>query len=104
VSPHVPDSLTAELPIAPDHGAYAGHFPGSPILPGAVLLDEALYEIGRSRGVDLARWRLASAKFLDIVRPGDGLRLTHAAQNGTIRFSIACGGRMVASGLLRHGD
>lgn len=102
MSSHVPDPLRAELSIAPEHAAYAGHFPGFPVLPGAVLLDEALYEIARSRGMDLTHWRLASAKFLGFVRPGDHLRLEHTAQEGTIRFAITCAGRTIASGVLCH--
>jgi 3-hydroxymyristoyl/3-hydroxydecanoyl-(acyl carrier protein) dehydratase len=97
--------ITSELAIASDHPAYAGHFPGRPILPGAVLLDEALREIGRSRGVELTHWRIASAKFLKTVEPGEPLTLTHSASSGsTIRFVIYSASRIVASGMLAHGD
>ena len=48
--------------IAADHPAFAGHFPGMPILPGAVLLDEVLRIIERDLGIDLTQWQLASAK------------------------------------------
>jgi 3-hydroxymyristoyl/3-hydroxydecanoyl-(acyl carrier protein) dehydratase len=96
--------LRNELRIAFDHAAYAGHFPGFPILPGAVLLDEALHEIGRSRGIDLTQWRIASAKFLEPVRPGDELTIEHSAPNdATIRFVIRAANRAVASGMLSHG-
>ena len=91
----------SSLRIAADHAAYAGHFPGFPILPGAALLDEALHEIEQSRGIDLARWQVASAKFLGTVRPGDELTLEHSASgNTTIRFVIRSPKGTVAAGTL----
>ena len=50
--------------IAADHPAFAGHFPGMPILPGAVLLDEALRIIELDLGIDISQWQLTAAKFL----------------------------------------
>jgi acyl-coenzyme A synthetase/AMP-(fatty) acid ligase/3-hydroxymyristoyl/3-hydroxydecanoyl-(acyl carrier protein) dehydratase len=93
--------LRSELRIAKDHAAFAGHFPGFPVLPGAVLLDEALHQIERSRALDLTRWRIAATKFLATVRPGDALTLEHSATaEGTIRFAIRNAGRAVACGTL----
>jgi acyl-coenzyme A synthetase/AMP-(fatty) acid ligase len=92
---------SSELRIAVGHASFAGHFPGFPILPGAVLLDEALHEIERSRTVDLTHWRLASSKFLQAVRPGDALTVEHSAPGtGTIHFVIRTAGRAVATGTL----
>jgi 3-hydroxymyristoyl/3-hydroxydecanoyl-(acyl carrier protein) dehydratase len=100
-----PGDLECQLSIASDHPVYAGHFPGLPILPGAVLLDEALRAIGRSRGVDLTRWQIAAAKFLKTVAPGEPLTLTHSAPTGaSIRFVISSAGRVIASGMLTYGD
>ena len=97
-------TMCSPIEIAPDHPAFAGHFPKFPVLPGAVLLDEALQAIERERGIDLTDWQIASVKFLDVVRPGDALRLEHAAagKSGSIRFAIFASGeeRMVASGSL----
>jgi len=94
-------AVCTALRIAEDHAAFAGHFPGFPILPGAALLDVVLHEIGRSRAIDLAQWGVASAKFLAIVRPGDDLTLEHSASgDATIRFVIRAADRAVASGLL----
>jgi len=112
--PLTPPELRGELHIAADHPAYPGHFPGFPLLPGAVLLDEALREIARARGIDLTEWRMASAKFLQIVRPGTALSVQHSTSGTpTIRFAILSGTATVASGMLsavapappgRHGD
>jgi 3-hydroxyacyl-[acyl-carrier-protein] dehydratase len=87
--------------IAADHPSFAGHFPGFPVLPGAVLLDETLRTIASARGIDPMMWQISSAKFLDIVRPGDDLVLEHEATSaGLIRFAIHAGSRKVASGTL----
>jgi 3-hydroxyacyl-[acyl-carrier-protein] dehydratase len=89
------------MSIATEHPAYAGHFPNFPVLPGAVLLDEALRIIAGQRAIDVRRWRLASAKFLDAVRPGDALRVEfEATAPDAIRFTILAAGRKVVSGLL----
>jgi 3-hydroxyacyl-[acyl-carrier-protein] dehydratase len=95
------EECRSELVIAADHPSFTGHFPGFPILPGALLLDEALHEIARTRGLDLGQWRVAAVKFLEIVRPGDELILEHsAADEATIRFAVRTATARVASGTL----
>jgi len=80
--------------IAPDHPAFAGHFPGMPILPGAVLLDEALRVIEVDLALDLTQWQIATAKFLERVRPGDALTVEHSGPaNGLVRFTVRVANR-----------
>ena len=87
--------------VPEDHPSFAGHFPKFPVLPGAVLVDEALRIIQSTRGIDLTRWQIASVKFLDVVRPGDVLQLEHAApRTGLIRFTIRAANRIVSRGSL----
>jgi 3-hydroxymyristoyl/3-hydroxydecanoyl-(acyl carrier protein) dehydratase len=96
-------TVHSPMQIPADHPAFAGHFPAFPVLPGAVLLDEALQVMQRAWGIDLTQWQIGSAKFLDAVRPGDALTLEHdAPKNGSIRFTILCEDRTVASGSLRN--
>jgi len=95
--------MQTALQIAADHPSFAGHFPGFPVLPGAVLLDETLRAIASARGIDVTRWRISSAKFLDAVRPRDTLVLEHDAPTAElIRFAIHAGNRKVASGSLAN--
>jgi 3-hydroxymyristoyl/3-hydroxydecanoyl-(acyl carrier protein) dehydratase len=89
------------LMISADHPAYAGHFPGTPILPGVVLLDAALRAIERASNQPCARWQITAAKFQSPVGPGEALTLEHEQlPNGSIRFAIRTVGRAVANGVL----
>ncbi|HEY2676477.1 MAG TPA: hypothetical protein VGI65_05875 [Steroidobacteraceae bacterium] len=93
--------MQSALEISEDHPSYAGHFPGFPVLPGAVLLDEMLKIIEQARGIDLTQWHIASAKFLDAVRPRDKLIVEHdSPAAGLIRFAIRAHDRKVAGGTL----
>lgn len=58
-----------------DHPTAAGHFPGNPIIPGALLLDEVLLAIAEGEGRQVGACVIRSAKFLHPVRPGDRLVL-----------------------------
>jgi 3-hydroxyacyl-[acyl-carrier-protein] dehydratase len=93
--------ISTPLPIAADHPAYSGHFPGQPVLPGVVLLDATLHAL-ESAGIGVsARWDLNSVKFHSAVRPGEALTLQHEMlPNGTVRFAIRTADRSVASGVL----
>jgi 3-hydroxyacyl-[acyl-carrier-protein] dehydratase len=63
------------LGFAPDHPTAAGHFPGHPIMPGALLLDEVVLAIAAGEGGKAGAPTVRSAKFLHPVRPGDRLAL-----------------------------
>ena len=94
------DALT--LTIAAEHPALAGHFPGAPILPAVLLLDEIVcaLETGGST-VAGGHWHISTAKFVRPVRPGETLTFGHERlPNGSIRFSVSHGGQRVAHGVL----
>ena len=90
---------TAERTLANPHPAAEGHFPGNPVIPGAVLLAETLSAVSAGVGADLSGARVRSAKFLAPARPGDRLVIEYErAAGGAIRFSCAAGGRAVLRG------
>lgn len=95
--------MTIEIPleIAADHPAFAGHFPGEPIVPGVVLLDESLSTVAGHLGVGLAGCTVVSAKFLSPARPGETLVLALAAgTDGRWRLDVRSGERALASAVL----
>lgn len=115
-TPATPPSGVAEdflqaIEIAAEHPAFAGHFPGRPILPGVVLLDQVLLAMSPwlaagSPGKPPPRYEIANAKFLSPVTPGESLQLHAMRQTGdnadSIRFELSCGARKVASGTIKR--
>lgn len=70
--------MRVPLEISRDHPAFAGHFPGRPIVPGVVLFDHALRAISATCGLDEATpatctYDVGNAKFLSPVSPGEPL-------------------------------
>jgi len=87
--------------IRADHPALAGHFPGVPILPGVLLLDETLRALEQAESLALTQWRIGRAKFLKPVRPGETLLVEHQRlPNGSVRFLISSAAQLVAKGML----
>jgi 3-hydroxymyristoyl/3-hydroxydecanoyl-(acyl carrier protein) dehydratase len=98
-----PDQALISLALPPAHPAFAGHFPGRPILPGVVQVDWA---------VQLAQSYLASGfssacdfqvKFRRVVTAGEDLfldlRIDRARR--VVLFSYRVGDAIVSSGRIR---
>jgi 3-hydroxymyristoyl/3-hydroxydecanoyl-(acyl carrier protein) dehydratase len=88
--------------ISPDHPSLAGHFPGAPIVPGVVVLDEVV--------AALAEWRqdsqltgIPSVKFVGPIKAGQsfviGFDSTNTAEN-QIDFCCQLDRRVVVEGRL----
>lgn len=89
------------LQIAADHPAGAGHFPGNPIIPGALLLAEVLRSIGLATKNNFVSCNVKSAKFQHPARPGDLVAITYShPAPGVIDFQCAVAGTSVLSGVI----
>ena len=92
-----PDHWT--VPV--DHPAFAGHFPGRPIVPGVVLLDHVIRLADHRQTAPVSAWHVSQAKFLSPVEPGETLRFElQGDQRGGWRFSVRTEQRQVAAGSL----
>ncbi len=101
MSAAVAGGSVATWTVPVDLPAFAGHFPGRPIVPGVVLLDRMLGLIAAGQGRTPVGWSIANAKFLSPVGPGETLTFTWRTRpGGAIEFAISGAGGTVASGLL----
>jgi len=91
----------AAIDIPADHPAFAGHFPGTPILPGVVLLDEAFHVIATALDAAPDHCTLTAVKFMNIVRPGQQLILRfESLPSGRVQFELESAGQVAATGTL----
>jgi 3-hydroxyacyl-[acyl-carrier-protein] dehydratase len=89
--------------IPGSHPSLAGHFPGQPIVPGVLVLDQAVALVLR----DYPSKRLAeltNAKFLAPVLPGDEVTVSCSEAAGGLVIICEVAGRTVLRGLLHLGD
>lgn len=84
--------------IDTDHPALPGHFPGQPVVPGVVLLDQVAAAVEHWQGRTLQR--LAQVKFLQPLLPGQDAELALSADGARVRFSIVAADREIANGIV----
>jgi len=91
-----------EITFPSDHPTGPGHFPGNPIIPGAVLLAEVLRLMAASLGVALSPCHIKSAKFSHPTRPGDCVAIEFSGGAGNdIKFQCTVGDNIVLTGTVK---
>ncbi|HEY8682964.1 MAG TPA: hypothetical protein VIM06_07315, partial [Rhodanobacter sp.] len=91
------------LCVEAEHPALPGHFPGHPLVPGVILLEQVALALRAWRGQRLVR--VLEAKFVAPLLPTQRavLRLTEADAAGAgkrIRFEIQRDGSLLARGMV----
>jgi acyl-coenzyme A synthetase/AMP-(fatty) acid ligase/3-hydroxymyristoyl/3-hydroxydecanoyl-(acyl carrier protein) dehydratase len=100
-------SASASWPIAADHPAFAGHFPGRPLLPGVVLLSLVMETLAGAAALQAllgATPQVDNVKFLAAVGPGAVVRVALRPQGSGVAFDLQVGTQTVARGQLRPGS
>ncbi len=75
------------LPIPYEHRCFADHFPGAPLVPGALLLKWIMGLLAEA-GCGQIHY-LKQVKFLAPVQPGDDLRICITPGTGALTFAVA---------------
>ena len=111
--------ITGERELRPDEPHFAGHFPGTPIMPGVLVTDALAQTSGllwgfskivrnngeRSGTPEIFFLAAASIKYTNPAYPGELLRLSARAERSFDRlhhYSVeaVCGRKIIAKGTL----
>lgn len=87
--------------IAAEHPALPGHFPGQPLVPGVLLLEQVAQALRTWRGERLVR--VLEAKFMAPLLPGQeaSLQLAQSKTNDArVQFQIQRDGILLARGMV----
>ena len=68
------------------HPAIAGHFPGNPVVPGVLILDQVSTALFELSGMHVVRFE--QVKFLSILPPDEAAHVTCEIDNEHAKFQI----------------
>lgn len=88
----------APVCIGADHPCLAGHFPGYPVVPAVLLLEQVANVLRVWRGERLAR--VIEAKFVAPLLPDQCAELVLWVVDARLRFEIRHNGALLARGLI----
>ena len=87
----------ARFTVPAGHPCLPGHFPGEPVVPGVVLLEQVLCALGVPPG---APRELAWVKFQRPLMPGQEAIVRAREAAGQWRFEVRHDGDLLASGVV----
>ncbi|MBE9515748.1 MAG: hydroxymyristoyl-ACP dehydratase [Proteobacteria bacterium] len=91
------------MKIAADHPSLAGHFPGNPIVPGVVLLDEVIAAFREYSEKPVVISAMPNIKFLSPLLPEKVFDISFdQKKEGLVSFGMQSEGAVIVSGQLRY--
>ena len=93
-------TLRRETPfiIPAGHPSLAGHFPGAPVVPGVVLLEEILLEAQACFGERMRIVSIPQVKFLAPLLPDEQASAHLELDKQVLRFRVERGERILVQG------
>ena len=90
--------------VPPDHPSLPGHFPGRPIVPGVVLLDEVVAAINEWQGKIFVPAAFPSVKFVQPLLPGELFAIRLKREGERVEFECTAAGRVLIRGVMVGSD
>lgn len=90
----------AQATVPAGHPSLPGHFPGNPVVPGVLLLEQVLDAARRWRGPESRLAGLPAVKFLSPLLPAERFDIHLEDDGARIRFTCTAGTRVLVQGSL----
>jgi 3-hydroxyacyl-[acyl-carrier-protein] dehydratase len=91
----------AHVSIDPQAAYFSGHFPGNPLVPGVVVLEQVAAQVLQSCPQPAVLTAITMVKFLSPLKPGETLTIEWDANAADVRFHCRVATRAIAQGILR---
>jgi 3-hydroxyacyl-[acyl-carrier-protein] dehydratase len=89
--------------ISPNHPALSGHFPGNPVVPGVVILNELVRATEAWLHWTGEPLSVASVKFMRLLRPSEPFTfLLEQLSEHRVSFAVLRGQTKIAAGTLQR--
>ncbi|HEU4624841.1 MAG TPA: hypothetical protein VFS52_08780 [Steroidobacteraceae bacterium] len=88
----------AAFTVPASHPSLPGHFPGSPVVPGVVVLDLVLRAAAEWRGHEARVSGLKQVKFLAPLLPEERAEVALEASDAALGFRVSRGEQVIAQG------
>lgn len=89
--------------IEANHPALAGHFPGNPVVPGVVILNDVVDALTTFLGFKIELTGFPVVKFLRLIKPGQDFEIVFANKGETtVAFQILGAGEKLATGSIHY--
>lgn len=89
------------MKIPRTHPALAGHFPGRPVIPGVVIIDEVITAISDMKGRSVNIKSISFIKFLNPVGPDEEFEISLTEKDsGKVDFSVFSAEKKILTGSL----
>jgi 3-hydroxymyristoyl/3-hydroxydecanoyl-(acyl carrier protein) dehydratase len=100
------DEIEVAFDLSADHAAFAGHFPGKPILPGVIQIDWVMYFAGLHFGIATRAAQDFQVKFRRTILPGKHilLKLRYDSRRAQIGFEYYVADEIASSGKIKLGE
>jgi 3-hydroxymyristoyl/3-hydroxydecanoyl-(acyl carrier protein) dehydratase len=87
--------------VPADHPALPGHFPGNPIVPGVLLLDEVLTAAERWLHRTVHVRGLPQIKFVQPLKPQESALINLSLDGTSLKFTVQRAGATIAQGVMQ---